>query len=347
MTDTPSLSPFLRSLSEGNILGSDEAYDALNVVMGGHASPEQTAAFLMGLRTRGESLDELTGFTRSMREHAVQVNCKDGKAIDIVGTGGDGLHTFNISTTSAFVVAGAGATVAKHGNRAISSKSGSADVLAALGVETELKKSGVEFCLDQIGIAFQFAPFFHPAMKHVMPVRRALGVRTFFNILGPLCNPAGVNRLAVGAFDLGVAELMAGILERLGAERLVSLHADNGMDEMSISGPTHAFIKESSTSAIHKIQLHPNDFGIELAGAETLVGGDAQENAEFTKEVLSGKSGPKTDVVILNAGLGIYSSGLCDTIADGVDTAKQSIASGKALQKLNDLINCSQEAPKN
>lgn len=345
MSESPSLSPYLRSLSEGSNLSSDEAYQALNVVMGGDASPEQTAGFLLGLRTRGESLDELTGFTRSMREHAVKVECSDDNAIDIVGTGGDGLHTFNISTTSAFVVAGAGATVAKHGNRAISSKSGSADVLAALGVETELKKPGVEYCLDQIGLAFQFAPFFHPAMKHVMPVRKALGVRTFFNILGPLCNPAGVKRLAVGAFDLGVAELMAGILERLGAERLVSLHADNGMDEMSISGPTHAFIKESAASSITKTQLHPNDFGIDLAGAETLVGGDAQENATFTKDVLAGKVGPKTDVVVLNAGIGIYSSGLCDSISEGVELAKQSIASGNAAKKLQELIDCSQQAP--
>ncbi len=346
MNDSPSLLPYLKKLSIGESLSEQEAFEAQNVIMEGHASPEQTAGFLLGLRSRGETIDELTGFTRSMRDHAVKVECNDPMAVDIVGTGGDGLHTFNISTTSAFVCAGAGVTVAKHGNRAITSKAGSADVLRALGVEIELKKEGVEYCLEHAGIAFLFAPFFHPAMKHVMPVRRAMGVRTYFNILGPLCNPAGVKRLAIGAFDLEVAQNMADILDRLGAERIIALHAENGMDEMSISGPTHAFVKHSREDIIQTGLMDPTSFGFQLSELSELIGGDADQNASYSRAVLAGSSGPKTDVVILNAGLAIYASGKVDSVEEGFKAAKESIESGSAAQKLADLVEHSNKAPK-
>ncbi|HMB90605.1 MAG TPA: anthranilate phosphoribosyltransferase, partial [Rhodothermales bacterium] len=208
---------FLHILADGETLTQPQAEEAMHLMMQGAAAPEEVAGLLMGLRSRGETLPELVGFTKVMREYAVPVECDDPDAIDLCGTGGDSSGTFNISTAAAFVCAGAGVTVAKHGNRSVSSKCGSADVLDALGVNIELKKEGVERCLDQAGIAFIFAPFFHPAMRFVMPVRKALAVRTFFNILGPLCNPAGVRRQLVGAFTVPIAERMAGILAELDA----------------------------------------------------------------------------------------------------------------------------------
>jgi anthranilate phosphoribosyltransferase len=231
----------LHTIANGDPLDRSEAEAVMTQIMDGSARDEHIAALLMGLRTRGETLDELVGFTKTMREFAVSVDPGDSHAIDLCGTGGDGASTFNISTTASLIAAGAGVTVAKHGNRSVSSKSGSADVLETLGVQIDLEKKGVERCLHDAGIAFLFAPFFHPAMRHVMPVRKSLGVRTFFNILGPLCNPAGVTRQIVGAFDTQTAQTMARILAQLDADHIVTLHSDDGMDEVSVSAATTLF----------------------------------------------------------------------------------------------------------
>ncbi len=319
----------------------------MHLMMKGEAAPEQIAAFLMGLRTRGESLDELIAFTRVMRTYAVPVRLEDPEAIDLCGTGGDQSGTFNISTTAAFVCAGAGVTVAKHGNRSISSKCGSADVLAELGVQIELGKEGVEFCLGKAGIAFIFAPFFHPAMKHVMPVRRKLGTRTFFNILGPLCNPAGVRRQLVGAFSLEVAETMGNILAALGAKRFIALHAEDGLDECSIAGRTTIFkFDEQAPSAMVQGSISPKTFALQSQPLSSVKGDSATENAKLLKAVLEGEPGPHRDIVLMNAALALWTSGRYESEAESFQAAVESIDSGHALRSLERLIEASQQAPK-
>ncbi|WP_457653914.1 anthranilate phosphoribosyltransferase [Rhodocaloribacter sp.] len=339
----------LKILADGRTLTQTQAEEAMHAMMRGSASPEETAGLLMGLRARGETLDELTGFTRVMRAYAVPVAVDDPDALDIVGTGGDGSGTFNISTTAAFVCAGAGVTVAKHGNRSVSSKCGSADVLAALGVRAELGKEGVEYCLREAGIAFLFAPFFHPAMRHVMPVRRALGVRTFFNILGPLCNPAGVRRYLVGAFHEDVARMMAGILGRLGAKHAVTVHAEDGLDELSIAAPTTLFEHREpapgEAAGITRRSVTPEAHGLPRAPLSALKGGDARENAALIRDVLAGRPGPRRDVVLLNAAYGLHASGRFDDLDACLEAARASIDTGAARAKLDALVEASNEAP--
>ena len=339
----------LHTLSLRQTLSQEQAEAAMHLMMQGEAEPEHAAGLLMGLRTRGETLDELVGFTRVMREYAVHVECDDPHAIDLCGTGGDSSGTFNISTAAAFVCAGAGVTVAKHGNRSVSSKCGSADVLAALGVNIELRKDGVERCLREAGIAFIFAPFFHPAMRFVMPIRRALGVRTFFNILGPLCNPARVRRQIVGAFNIDVAELMAGILANLDAEHVVTLHADDGLDEISLATTTTAFEHDADhvdgDSAPHRFTIQPEDHGIERAPLTTLLGGDAEANAAILRDLFAGTLGSHRDVVVLNAAYGLHTSGRFDSLDACLDAARESIDSGAASEKLTRLIEVSNSIP--
>lgn len=338
---------YLRHIATGQTLSQEQAEGAMHTMMRGDAEPEEIAAFLMGLRTRSESLDELIGFTRVMREYAIPVTINDPDAIDLCGTGGDQSGTFNISTTAAFVCAGAGVTVAKHGNRSISSKCGSADVLAELGVQIELGKEGVEYCLREAGIAFIFAPFFHPAMRHVMPVRRKLATRTFFNILGPLCNPAGVRRQIVGAFSLEVAKTMGAILAALDAERVVAVHADDGLDECSIADDTTVFQHEKSVGGeAITLKLNPASFGLNTAPLSAIRGDSASENAGLLKGVLEGKAGPHRDVVLMNAALALWTSGKYDSFEDGYTAAAESIDAGKALESLNRLIAASQKAPR-
>jgi anthranilate phosphoribosyltransferase len=332
---------FLKILSEGGTLSETQAADAMRLLLGGDALPEETAGFLMGLRARGETLDELVGFTRVMREAAIAVELDDPHAIDLCGTGGDFSGTFNISTTVAFVCAGAGVTVAKHGNRSVSSQAGSADVLEALGVNTELRKEGVEACLRKTGIAFLFAPFFHPAMRHVMPVRRALGVRTFFNILGPLCNPAGVRRQLIGAFSIEVARQMAEILSRLDAEFAATVHADDGLDEISLATATNVFHARSGEDAVHSERIVPEAFGLARADLDAVRGGNAEVNADILRRVLTGESGPRRDIVLLNAAFGLFVSGKVTTLEEGLQTAAVAIDSGAAREKLEALIEIS------
>ncbi len=341
---------YLNILAGGDALQSEEAEQAMRLLMEGASEPECTAAFLMGLRTRGETLDELVAFAKVMRACAIPVETGDPDAIDLCGTGGDGADTFNISTAAALVCAGAGVTVAKHGNRSVSSQCGSADVLETLGVKTALGKAGVEYCFEKAGIAFLFAPLFHPAMKHVMPVRKKLGVRTFFNILGPLCNPAGVRRQLTGAFDEQTAQTMAAILARLGARRALAVHARDGLDEVSLADETAAFeVREDAESAAGagpaKRTLRPEDLGFARCDPRALKGGDRHENARIVQEALAGEPGPRRDAVALNASYALWASGKFDSLAACRSAADESIDSGKAQETLRRLAQASHNAP--
>ncbi len=337
----------LKMLAEGKTLSFEQAEAVMHLLLSGEAEPEETAGLLLGLRARGETLDELTAFAAVMRAYAVPVDLLDEDAIDLCGTGGDATGTFNISTAAALVCAGAGATVAKHGNRSISSQCGSADVLEALGARVDLHKEGVEFCLHHTGIAFIFAPFFHPALKYVMPVRRKLGVRTFFNILGPLCNPAGVQRQLVGAFSEPVARQMAAILMRLGARRAVTVHSSEGMDEFSISGPSQAYTYEEAVApeTIVEAEVRPEDLGLRPAPLEALRGGGAEENAAIIAHVLNDVPGPHRDVVLFNAAYALWVSGRCASPRLGLEAARESLATGAARRKLAYFVEASHAAP--
>jgi anthranilate phosphoribosyltransferase len=339
---------FLQTIADGDPLSRSEAEAAMRQMMSGEAVPEHMAALLLGVRSRGEKLDELVGFTKTMREFAVDVELDDPHAVDLCGTGGDGADTFNISTTASLVAAGAGVTVAKHGNRSVSSKSGSADVLEELGVEIELKKKGVEYCLNDVGIAFLFAPFFHPAMKHVMPVRKSLGVRTFFNILGPLCNPAGVTRQIVGAFNTQTAQTMVRILAQLDADHVITLHSNDGMDEVSVSAATTLF--EYNTSEENPVprsrEVGPEKYGIDRAGVSSLRGGTAKENAKILHGILAGEDhSPRRDIAVLNAAYALHASDKFENMEACIEAAEESIDSGAALDTLERLAEVSQKAP--
>lgn len=339
------MNEYLRLLSTGETLSTEQAEQAMHVLMKGDADPIEIAGFLMGLRSRGETLDELIGFTKVMREYAVPVTCEDPHAIDLCGTGGDQSGTFNISTTAAIVCAGAGVTVAKHGNRSISSKSGSADVLNALGVEIELGKEGVEYCLEHAGIAFIFAPFFHPALKYVMPVRRTLKARTFFNILGPLCNPAHVRRQIVGAFNKEVAQTMAKILAALDAQHVVAVHSRDGLDECSLSAPTDAFIYKAGDASVASSTIGPEELGLQSAPLDALKGDTAEENATILSRILDGEPGPPRDIVLLNATYALFTSGRFESLEACFAAASESIDAGKARASLQALIEASNKAP--
>lgn len=336
------MQPYLTALAEGRTLTQEEAEAAMHQMMRGEASPEQIAGLLMGLRARGETLDELVGFTRVMRQYAVPIRVEDPHAIDLCGTGGDRSGTFNISTAAAFVCAGAGVTVVKHGNRSVSSQAGSADVLEALGVAIDLDAEGVERCLEEVGIAFTFAPRFHPAMRYVMPVRRALGVRTFFNILGPLCNPAGVRRQLVGAFRSDVAAAMATILARLGAEHVITVHAEDGLDELSLSAPTALYEYRKGDAAPRVSRVEPERLGLPRVPLEQLRGGPAEVNARLLRQVLEGEASPHRHVVLLNATYALYVSGrFGDDLQVCLEAARESIDSGAALVRLERLVKVS------
>jgi anthranilate phosphoribosyltransferase len=321
----------------GEHLTVEEASSALSTIMTGQATDAQIAGLLIALRAKGETVDELVGFARTMREHGIKLHIEDPNAIDMCGTGGDGLGTFNISTVASFVVAGAGVTVAKHGNRSVSSQSGSADVLTALGVNVQCSAETVEACINRIGIGFMFAPLFHPAMKHAAKPRMELGVRSIFNMVGPLTNPAGVKRQLIGVYNPQVAPLLAGSLQKLGAEKACVVHSDDGLDEVTLSGGTIVH-EVNGNEPLKEYRLQPKDFGFSLHSLESLRGGDKNDNAAITLEVLQGKKCPARDVVIANAALGIYIGGKTKTIIEGKQKAEDSIDSGKALEKLQQLI---------
>lgn len=338
------LRPVLRTISDGETLTEAQAESAMHVMLRGEASPEQIAALLVGLRARGETVDELTGFARVMRRFAVPVDAGDLNPVDLCGTGGDHAGTFNISTAASFVVAGAGVPVAKHGNKGVSSLSGSADVLDALGVRTALAADDAGACLRETGICFLFAPQFHPALRHVGPVRAALGVRTAFNILGPLCNPAGVRRQLVGAFSDAVARQMAEILLRLGSEHVVVVYAHDGLDELSTTSPTTVFQTGSHAfdgGTLEQVVV-PERYGLARVSAAALQGGTPDENAEIVRAVLGGQTGPQADVVLLNAAYALLASAEVSTLDDALGAARESLASGAALARLEALVEASQ-----
>lgn len=333
------LRPYLTTVAGGGTLTRDDAAAAMAVMMRGEAMPEETAGLLVGMAARGETVDELTGFAETMRAFATPVRVDDPDAIDVCGTGGDLSGTFNVSTATAFVVAGAGVTVAKHGNRSVSSLTGSADVLEALGVNVNLSADGVETCLAKTGIGFLFAPLFHPALRPVMPVRRTLGVRTAFNVLGPLCNPAGVRRQVVGCFSARTAETVAGILAALGAARAVALSSD-GLDEATLAGPTHIFAVEDGARTVNTT-LQPDDLGLPPAPIDAIRGGSAVENARMLTAVLDGAPGPPLDAVLLNSALALRVAGRTDDLGEALSMARESVASGAARAKLYALVTVS------
>jgi anthranilate phosphoribosyltransferase len=326
----------IQAVLEGRSLSREEAGAAIDEMLTGTVPASQMAALLVALRMKGETPDEIAGAAQALRARAVRVEVKLDRLIDTCGTGGDGAHTFNISTASAFVAAAAGARVAKHGNRAASSKCGSADVLAALGVEVELPPAQVASCIDEVGIGFLFAPAHHAAMRHVAPVRKELGVRTLFNLLGPLANPAGVRRQVVGVPAPQFVPVLARTLGELGAERAFVVHGHGGLDEISTAGPT--LVAETRNGSVREMQVTPDELGVPSAPIEDLRGGDAQRNAELLLAVLRGEKGGRRSAVLLNSAAAIAASGVCETLRDGVRLAEQAIDSGAALERVERLV---------
>jgi anthranilate phosphoribosyltransferase len=322
-------------LVEQQDLTEEEAAQAMRQIMEGEATSAQIAAFLIALRIKGETIAEITGCARVMREKATRIRAPYPEVIDTCGTGGDGSQTFNISTTAAFVVAGAGVPVAKHGNRAMSSRCGSADLLQALGVAIELSPERAEACLTEVGITFLFAPLFHSAMKHAIGPRREIGVRTIFNILGPLTNPAGAKRQLLGVSRQEYAEPMARVLGNLGSTRAFVVHGADGLDEITISGETH--ITALDAGGIASYTITPEQFGLHRAPLVALAGGDAPQNADITMAVLGGKQGPHRDVVLLNAAAALAVAGAAADLQEGLQLAAHAIDSGAALEKLRGL----------
>ncbi|MBI4307821.1 MAG: anthranilate phosphoribosyltransferase [Chloroflexi bacterium] len=331
----------IAALVEGRDLTLDQAAQVMQEIMGGEATPAQTSAFLVALRMKGETVEEIAGLAQVMREKAARVPVTEA-VVDTCGTGGDALGTFNISTAAAFVAAGAGVKVAKHGNRAMSSHCGSADVLEALGVKIDLGPEGVAWCLAEAGIGFMFAQVFHPAMKHAAPVRREIGIRTVFNILGPLTNPAGAQDQVIGVPSPAVGPKLAGALQRLGARHALVVHGDGGLDEISPSGETQVW--ELREGQVRDYRITPETFGLRRAGIAEVKGGTAQENARMLREVLEGQRGPRRDVVVMNAAAALLVGGRAATLAEGARQAEESIDSGRALQRLAALVRVSQAA---
>jgi len=326
----------IQAVMQGQNLTREEAGAAIEEMLTGTAPASQMAALLVALRMKGETPDEIAGAAQAMRARAVRVEVPLDRLIDTCGTGGDGAHTFNISTTSAFVAAAAGARVAQHGNRAASSKCGSADVLAALGAEVELSPKGVAACIEEVGIGFLFAPAHHAAMRHVGPVRKELGVRTLFNLLGPLANPAGVRRQVVGVPAPQFVIVLARTLGELGAERAFVVHGHGGLDEISTAGPT--MVAETRNGSLRESQVTPEELGVAPAPVAELRGGDAQRNAELLLAVLRGEKGARRSAVLLNSAAAIAASGLCETLRDGVRLAEQAIDSGAALARVERFV---------
>ena len=331
----------IAQLVAGVNLTEPEMVEVMNQVMTGEATPIQVGAFLTALRIQGETVEEVTGAARVMREKASHVDAGEGCVLDTCGTGGDGKNTFNISTTVAFVVAAAGITVAKHGNRAVSSGSGSADVLGALGVKIDVPKETVERCLREVGLGFLFAPALHGAMKYAAAPRREVGIRTIFNLLGPLTNPARASHQLIGIYDGTLIETVAQVLGNLGSERAMVVHGEEGLDEISLGGPTE--VAEWKDGAVARYTLNPEEFGFEKSPADRLTAADPAECAAIVTSVLKGEPGPARDIVVLNSGAALCVSERVATIADGIDLARERIDSGAALERLQHLVEVTNE----
>lgn len=327
-------------LSEGRNLTSEEAATAAGEIMDGTATPVQISSFLTALRQKGETADEIAGCARAMRQRSVRVEGGPGVVLDTCGTGGDGLGTFNISTLAAIVVAACGVRVAKHGNRASSSKCGSADLLEALGVKIDNPREKIEKILRETGITYLHAPLFHPAMKHAGPVRKELGFRTIFNLLGPLCNPAGANAQVIGIFAPGLVRPIAEVLHTLGSHHVFTFHGHGGLDELSTTGENHAI--EMENGRITEWTIGPETVGVPQAKPGDLAGGDASENASIAREILGGQKGPKRDIVLLNAAVALVAAGRASSPREGAQQAAGALDSGAAKRKLDQFVAATQ-----
>ncbi|MGB5187203.1 MAG: anthranilate phosphoribosyltransferase [Acidimicrobiia bacterium] len=325
----------LNRLISGSDLTREEAYAAMAEIMSGDASESQIAALLVALRAKGETSEEMTGLVNAMVEASVQVDVGE-PVVDSVGTGGDQSGTFNISTTAAFIAAGAGVKIAKHGNRAASSKTGSADVLEALGFNLEMEPDASAAMVREVGFGFFFAPRYHPAMRHAAPVRSSLGIRSVFNFLGPLTNPAGATRLSVGTSDPRMAGLMVDVLRNRGAERAFVFYGEDGLDELTTTGPS--FIYRLRDGEVTTAEFTPEDFGVRRATLDDLKGGSVEENAGILRSILDGRPGPRRDIAVVNAAPAIVVSGLADGFVEAVDLAREAIDSGDARAVLQRSI---------
>lgn len=327
----------MEKVVEGRDLDGSEASDVMGCIMRGELTPSQIAAFLVAMRMKGESAGEIAAFARTMREFSSRINPRvDGTLVDTCGTGGDRIKTFNISTAAMLVACGAGVPIAKHGNRSVTSKAGSADVLEALGVKIDLAPDDVERCIESIKIGFMFAPIFHPAMRHATPVRREIGIRTVFNILGPLTNPAGVKAQVIGVYDEGLVGKIAEVLRELGCRRAIVCHGVGGLDEMSTISET--VVCELEDGEIWKYMLSPEELGLRRSNPSDIAGGNAEDNARILLKVLSGEKGPRRDAVVLNAGAAILVGGFARDLREGIEIAEESIDSGEAIRKLEELV---------
>jgi len=325
----------LKILAEGVNLNEKEAQEVMFQIMNGTASDSQIAAYLMGLRMKGETVDEITGSVKAMRDMALRIHVGDPLVVDTCGTGGDGTNTFNISTAAAFVVAGGGMTVAKHGNRSVSSQSGSADVLSALGVKIDLSPERVEDCINEVGIGFLFAPLYHGAMKHCAKPRAEMGIRTMMNILGPLSNPAGATIQVLGVYDHALTEKLAQVLMRLGTQHCFVLHGKDGLDEITLTDFT--FVSEGKAGRISSYHVSPTDFGLEKVNPKELVGGTPQQNAGVIEDLLKGRRNAKRDIVLVNAAPAFVAAGMAKTLKEGYVLATEVLDSGAAYEKLEKL----------
>jgi anthranilate synthase/phosphoribosyltransferase len=333
--DEVTVAAAIKVATSGGSLTEEQAVEVMGIVMDGEATPAQIASLVTAMRMKGETVDEITGFARAMRARAIAVRPRATGLLDTCGTGGDGLSTFNISTTTAFVVAGAGVPIAKHGNRAVSSKSGSADVLEALGVRIDLAPDQMARCIDEVGVGFLFAQSLHASMRHAGGPRREIAIRTVFNILGPLTNPAGATRQLLGVYDPRLTPVLAEVAGRLGAERVMVVHGHPGMDEVSASGPTT--VAEYVDGAVRTYEIDPESVGIPLISPRAIAGGDGAYNAEIVRDVLRGVHGAPRDTTLMNAGAALLVAGRVGDLAEGVALARASIDAGDALARLEAL----------
>lgn len=336
------MSAAIQAVTEGKDLASEEMQEVMLTIMTGNATPAQIGGFLVGLRMKGETVDEIASAARVMRRLATQVQVSGPHLVDTCGTGGDGTHTFNISTASAMVAAAAGAKVAKHGNRSVSSSCGSADVLEAAGVNLDLAPQQVSRCIEKVGVGFLFAPKHHSAMKYAIGPRKEMGVRTIFNLLGPLTNPAEAPNQVLGVFGAQWLEPLAQVLKQLGSEHVLVVHAEDGLDEISIGSNTR--VAELKAGAITSYTITPEDFGMTTGNVTDIVVGNASESLQMIRNVFAGKPGPALDIVAMNAGAAIYAAGLADSLKAGVVLASDVLVSGAAQRTLESLIRVSQES---
>lgn len=343
MSDQYDIRQTISKVVEGEELTAAEANAAMDAIMNGEVTGAQIGALVTGLRMKGETVNEITGFARAMRDHALHVAIDQSARplLDTCGTGGDKTGTFNISTTATFAIAAAGVRIAKHGNRAQSSRSGSADLLEGLGVEIELTPEQVAHCVDEVGVGFMYAPAFHPAMRFVGPARKEMGIRTVFNILGPLTNPAGAQHQLIGVGHPDIAQKLAEALRMLGSRHAVLVHSDDGIDELGISGASMVTDYNATTGEIATYSVTPEQFGLERGTRAEILGGDVAENVAITRAILSGEEGPRRAITLLNAGAGIYAADAAGSYAEGIEMAKQAIDSGAALAKLEQLVTVS------